>query len=102
MSFNKHYRQAWITTVYAEAVSLFHEARKAEINADVPLVDLARQSANTAFQERAAQIVGDKETLAREFMAHCREHFDKEVAIGVAARAQTAIQTTQVREARAS
>lgn len=93
MSVNKHYREQWIAKVYAEAVQLFHEARKANED-DTPLADLARACANTAFQKYAALIVGDGETMAREFMAHCREHFAGEIRIAMLANLQSALAET--------
>lgn len=95
---NKHYRRQWIATVYAQAVTLFHEARKCSENEDVPLHDLARQSANTAFQEAAMHIIGDKETMAKEYMAHCRDHFATEIQAAIEARARADIETAQTTE----
>nr|AUN37431.1 hypothetical protein [uncultured bacterium] len=97
MSVNKHYRKAWVVRIYAEAVTLFHEARKDNVD-NVPLDDLARQCANTAFSDNHATIIGDKETMAREFMAHCREHFATEIQTAIAAQAQKDIEATQDRE----
>lgn len=91
MSQNKHLRTAWIKTVYADAVGLFHEARKTPEEADTPLADLARKCANTSFTEAAPLIIGDKETTAREFMKFCREHFGEEVRKAIADRAQQAV-----------
>lgn len=98
MSQNKHYREAWIIAIYAKTVALFHEARKEEQNADVPLADLARQCANTLFQEHVDTIVGDPETLAKAFMAYCREHFATEIQTAIAERAQADIEKTQTEE----
>jgi hypothetical protein len=98
LSFNKFYRKQWIGVVYAEAVKLFHEARKDSENEHITLDDLARRAANTAFQENASQIVGDKETMARAFMAHCREHFGTEIQSAIAEQAQADIEQTQIRE----
>jgi hypothetical protein len=96
VSVNKHYREQWIKTIYAKAVTLFHEARKDNVD-DVPLPDLARQCANTVFQEHAHLIVGDRETMARAFMAHCRDNFGMEVALAIGAQAQADIETTQLK-----
>lgn len=101
MSVNQYYRQAWITTVYAEAVQIFRRASEANED-NTPLVDLARASANTAFQNHAHQIVGDKETLARQFMKHCRDNFDKEVEAAIARLAQKDIEATQLETATAA
>ncbi len=68
MSQNKHYRAAWVEAIFAQAVALFHDARKEEINAETPLSDLARQCANTVFAANADTIVGDKEIVAKAFM----------------------------------
>ncbi len=87
MSQNKHFRQAWITKVYAETVSLFHETRENPEEAEIPLADLARKCANTAFAENADTIVGDREITAREFMRYCREHIGEEVMKAIQARA---------------
>jgi len=95
VSQNKHYREAWIAVIYAKTVALFHEARKEEQNREVPLADLARQCANTLFQEHVDTIVGDHETLAKAFMAHCREHFGTEIQQAIAERAQSDIEKTQ-------
>ena len=94
MSQNKHYRQRWIEVVYAEAVDTFHNARKANED-DVPLADLARASANTAFSNHAHQIIGDKEEVAKAFMAHCRENFQTEIEKAIAAQARADIETAQ-------
>lgn len=88
MSINRHYRESWVKVVFAQAVALFHTARKEKQNRRVPLVDLARQSANTVFQENADTIVGDKETVASAFMKHCREHFTAEIQKAYAEAAQ--------------
>lgn len=102
MSFNKHYRKQWIALVYASAVSLFHQERKLKANAEKPLADLARACANTEFANRAHLIVGDREELAKEFMAHCRDNFGKEISAAIASRARIDIETTQLEEAPAS
>ena len=96
---NKHYRRQWVAMVYAQAVSLFHEARKCDENKDVPLHDLARQAANTAFRDAASQIIGDKETMAKEYMTHCREHFAIEIQAAIEAQARTDIENAQTPEA---
>ena len=101
MSQNKYYREAWIKVVYEEAVALFHRARQDNAE-EIPLADLARQCANTAFQDRAHQIVGDKETLARGFMAHCRDNFGTEIALALAAQTQADMEKTRLREVPAS
>lgn len=77
---NRQYRTAWVKQVYADAVNLFHEARKTDEEKDTPLADLARKCANTAFADAAPMIVGDKELTAKAFMAFCREHFAEEIA----------------------
>lgn len=97
MSANKHYREAWIEVVYAEAVTIFHRASEAN-EENTPLADLARASANTAFQNHAHQIVGDKETLARAFMAHCRENFATEIQQTIAKLTQADMEKTQAEE----
>lgn len=79
MSVNSHYRNAWVKVVVAEAVTLFHAARKNPENADLSFTDLARQCANTVFADKAGTIVGDKETCARAFMQACRERFPDEI-----------------------
>jgi hypothetical protein len=94
VSINKHYRQAWIETVYAQAVDLFHRARK-DNEDNLPLVDLARAAANTAFADNAKNIVGDKESMAREFMRHCRDNFATEISTAAAAQARAVTQSPQ-------
>lgn len=79
MSATKYYREAFCRVLFNDAVSLFHESRKRSENVDVALSDLARRCANTAFAEKAAGIVGDKETCARLFMKVCRERFPDEI-----------------------
>lgn len=97
MSVNKHYRKKWIEKVYEKAVTQFHEARK-DNEANVPLADLARQCANTQFQEHAHLIIGDKEVMAREFMAHCRDNFGTEISKAIACEVQKDIEATQLEE----
>lgn len=58
-----------------QAVALFHVARKEPENQELALSDLARQCANTVFQDNQNTIVGDKEACAREFMSACRDGF---------------------------
>lgn len=90
-AFNREYRKIWVDRVYERAVHLFREAREYSENKDIPLVDLARQSANSAFQEHAPTIIGDKEIVARAFMAKCRESFPKEINNAIASKAQEAV-----------
>lgn len=102
MSTNKYWRTVWVTKVFAQAVSLFHEARKEPENAEVPLGELARQCANTAFTDNANTIVGDKETTAKAFMAYCREHFEDELQTAIGARIQADLAAQPAQEARAN
>lgn len=95
--FNRQYRQAWVVRTYARAVELFHEARKAN-EETTPLADLARQCANTAFQENADAIIGDREICARAFMAYCREHFGTEVGEALAEATVADIEKRQLEE----
>jgi hypothetical protein len=97
VSQNKHYRAAWIQTVYASTVQLFHETRKTDEERDTPLADLARKCANTMFAEAAPTIVGDKETTAREFLRFCREHIAEEILKAV--QEDINLQKEQEREA---
>lgn len=79
MSVNKFYRQRWCDLAFDAAVKDFHLARKHPDNADEALSDIARKCANTVFADRAQTIVGDRETIARLFMATCRERFPAEI-----------------------
>lgn len=79
MAFNKHWRNAWCVLRLAEAVKLFHEARVHLDNQHIELEVLARQCANTVFQENAGSIVGDKEACARQFMRMCGARFEDEI-----------------------
>jgi hypothetical protein len=87
VSENKHFRQAWITKVYAATVELFHETRKTPEEAETPLADLARKCANTTFAEASPLIVGDKEQTAREFMRYCRKNIGQEILKAIQERA---------------
>jgi adenylate cyclase len=81
VSANKHFRNAWCATSYAEAVRLFHERRRLPESAERELAELARACANTVFQGRAHLILpGQEEVTARQFMRMCRQKFGFEIA----------------------
>lgn len=79
MAFNKHWRNAWCSLRLEEVVKLFHEARAHPDNEHLELEVLARQCANSVFQENAGSIVGDKEACARQFMRMCGARFEAEI-----------------------
>jgi hypothetical protein len=91
----KTLREKWCQATVADAVKLFHEARRHPDNEAELLEDIARRCANSAFQYVAETIVGDKELTAKRYGEMCYERFRKEIQQVV----MTEVQLREVEEA---
>lgn len=69
----------WCKATVDDAVRLFHFARIQPVNEAEPLETIAVRCANSAFQNVAPTIVGDKDATAKRYGELCYERFKREI-----------------------
>jgi hypothetical protein len=77
--FQKALVEKWCLATVSDAVQMFHKARVHPDNATEPLAVIARRCANTAFQNVAETIIGDRDETAKRYGQLCYSRFQREI-----------------------
>lgn len=71
--------EKWCLATVADAVRLFHRARRHEDNEATPLETIAVRCANSAFESVAETIIGDRDKTAKRYGELCYARFRREI-----------------------
>ena len=71
--------EKWCLATVADAVKLFHKARIHPDNQHEALEVIATRCANSAFQNVAETIVGDRDATAKRYGQLCYSRFQREI-----------------------
>lgn len=76
---SKTLAEKWCLATVNDAVQMFHKARKHPDNEAEELAIIAKRCANSAFQNVARYIVGDRDSTAKRYGELCYARFKREI-----------------------
>lgn len=71
--------EKWCLATVNDAVRMFHNARVHPDNEAEELANIAKRCANSAFQDVAQYIVGDRDSTAKRYGELCYARFKREI-----------------------